>query len=93
MATQLKVQVLGVGEIENGTSRNGGAWHRRTLQIWTGEIAGNHSVYADEDTLKNLMPGNYMVDVSPRAGDRGRVEFVITGITPVTPAQEVRKQS
>jgi len=83
MASQIKVQVLAIGELESG-SRNGRDWNRRTLQIFTGEVAGNHPYYADKEKLQDLQAGFYMIGIAARAGDRGRLEFAIGDMSPVS---------
>ena len=88
MASQQKIQVLAVGDLQTGDRQGGGKWHRKTLQIWTGEVAGNHVFYAEPDVLETLAPGYYMIDVYPRAGARGAIEFTITNISPVGQVKE-----
>ena len=92
MASQQKIKVLGVGETVSGDrTRGGGKWYRKQLQIWTGEVAGNHTVYAEEDVLNQLVPGDYFIDVKPQAGDRGEIEFRIVDLSPVNAPKEQPK--
>lgn len=90
MATQVKLQVLAVGEITSGQSRSGQSWNRRVLQVFVDQIAGNHSVYGEKEALEQLQPGFYMGDLAPRAADRGSVEFALTNLKPATPAQKAQ---
>lgn len=87
MATQIKLQVLAIGELTSGTGRNGNPWHRRTLQIFVDQIAGNHPCYGEKEDLEALQPGLYMADLAPQAADRGSVEFRLSNLKPVVAAK------
>jgi len=87
MAAQVKIQVLVVGEKESGKSRTGSEWFRKTLQVFTGEVAGNIPVFGTEEEVDAItQAGYYMADVVPRAGDRGRLEYVFGKLTPAKQA-------
>ena len=82
--SQIKIQVLAIGELESGKNpRTGNMWYRRTLQAFTGEVVGNLPYYAPEEELTTMQAGDYMVDVAPAPGDRGRLEFRIGKLTAV----------
>jgi hypothetical protein len=81
--SQIKIQVLAIGELETGKGRTGTDWYRRNLQCFTGEVVGQIPYYAEKEELERMQAGSYMVDVTPRAGDRGRLEFAIGKATAV----------
>lgn len=81
--SDLKIQVLAVGQPQSGNN-NGRAWNRVQLQVFAGEIACNHTVYADNvEDLQQYKSGFYMAKLNPRAGQNGRLEFSIGELTPV----------
>lgn len=83
MSSQIKVNILLVGELEKSREGAPRAWLRKTLQVFTGEIAGNIPCYGTEEELNAITTGYAMVEVAPRAADRGRLEFALGKVTPV----------
>ena len=82
--SQIKIQVLAIGQLSTGTSRTGQPWFRRSLECFTGEVVGQIPYYAEKDALENMQAGYYMAELEARAGDRGRLEYVLGKLTPVT---------
>ena len=90
MSAQIKVNILLVGEEETGKNDRGGIWFRRTCQMFTGEVAGNIPVYGTQEELAELKTGPALVEVTPRAGNNGRLEMRLGKVTPTVqskPAQ------
>ena len=85
--SQIKLQVLAIGQLDTGTSRTGQAWFRRSLQCFTGDVVGQIPYYAEKDELEKMQAGYYMAELEGRAGDRGRLEYVLGKLTPVTQAK------
>ena len=71
--------VLNVGDVEKPTGKN---YHVVDLQIFDGDIAGQHRVFGDETELKAIKKGNYLVDVEPRHGDYAAVQYALTNFRP-----------
>lgn len=82
MADSKEIVVLKVGDIESGKSQSGRVWNRRTLQIWTGALAGTHQVYAETpEELQTLTEGKYMAEYIERHNG-SNVELVFGNLTP-----------
>lgn len=73
--SQIKFQVLDIGEIVEGKNSRGDAWYRRELQCFVAKKVGVLPYYADRAVLEKLEAGYYLADLEPSAGDRGRLEF------------------
>lgn len=85
--SQIKLHVLAIGAIDTGLSRSGQPWFRRSLQCFTGDVVGQIPYYAPKDELEIMQAGYYMAELQGRAGDRGRLEYVLGKLTPATPTQ------
>ena len=87
--SQIKLQVLAIGQLESGkrTGQTGGEWNRRQLQCFTGTVVGQIPYYADKDELESMNVGEYLFELDARAGDRGRLEYVLGRATPVNRPQ------
>lgn len=84
----MRVQVLSIGQIEEGDRQgtNAGKWHRRTFQVFepSAQVAGNIQVYAPKEQLEAFnKPGIYEAETRIQPGNRGRLEVVITGLQAV----------
>ena len=87
--SQIKIQVLSIGELQSGKSSgsNPREWFRRSLQCFTGQVVGNIPYYAEKDELEAMNAGEYMFNLEARAGDRGRLEYVLGSAQSVTRPQ------
>ena len=77
---QIKFQVLAIGEYQTGKGRTGTDWHRRSLQVFIGQVAGQIPYYATKEELDALKDGMYTAEVEPTQGDRGAIEFRISKV-------------
>jgi hypothetical protein len=94
MASQLKGQILDIGEKLSGTSRsNGRAWQCRVCEIFVDRKAGNHRIFGTDEELEALSTGYAMFEISPVVGDGGQMEFGITKVTPISQPQAKQTQS
>lgn len=73
--SQIKMQVLAIGELVEGKNSRGETWYRRELQCFVTDKVGVLPYYADRTVLEKLEAGFYTADLQPLAGDRGRLEF------------------
>lgn len=80
--SQIKLQVLAIGELVEGKNSRGDAWYRRELQCFVSDKVGVLPYYADRTVLEKLDAGFYTADLQPSAGDRGRLEFRIGNLLP-----------
>ncbi|HEY0563831.1 MAG TPA: hypothetical protein VGD04_10920 [Methylophilus sp.] len=84
----MRVQVLDIGEMQEGKNARGEPWFRRTFQVFVAEskIAGNIPVYATKEELESYKQGGvYDAATTCRAGANGRIELAINKLTPVKP--------
>ena len=84
----MKVQVLAIGIVKSGKGATGREWHRRTFQVFVidSQVSGNIPVYGELDDLKEYKTGGlYDAATEARAGQNGRIELVITKLTPQKP--------
>lgn len=81
MAASMPLQVLAIGEIQEGSS-NGRDWCRRQFQVFTADqVAGNISVYGEKSELEAFTKlGQYNATVQTVAGNNGRLEVRFTGL-------------
>lgn len=77
------ITVLKTGEV---TKPTGKSYFVVDLQIFDGDIAGQHRVFGEEVDLKAIKTGNYIVDVEPRHGDYAAVGYHLTNFRPATQA-------
>lgn len=83
--SQIKIQVLAIGEIQSGRSTGSSPreWHRRSLQCFTDQVVGQIPYYAEIAELESMQAGFYMADLKPEAGDRGALQFRLGKLSPV----------
>lgn len=92
MSLQLKIQVLAITPIEARTF-SGRKSHSRAFQCFVEGKVAVHTVYANDgdepenvkarQVLTDYQAGYYMADLDLRQGDRGRMEFGISKLTPI----------
>lgn len=92
MSMQIKLQVLAINPIEARTF-SGRKSHSRAFQCFVDGKVAVHTVYANDgdepenvkarEVLINYQAGYYMADLDVRQGDRGRLEFGISKLSPI----------
>ena len=71
-----KILVLATGEIEESPADSKRKWFRSSLQIFDGDLAGQHQVYApDRVTLETLEKGEHLVDIDPVHNNYAAIEY------------------
>ena len=78
-----KIEVLHVGELEESPPTSRTKWHRTTVQLFDGDLAGQQQIYGEKDQLSQLQKGWYLVDVTGRHGDYGRIEYSMSNHRPI----------
>lgn len=79
--TNNPIVVLNTSEVTKPQGKN---YHVVDLQIFDGDIAGQHRVFGEETELKAIKKGNYLVDIEPRHGDYAAVQYTLTNFRPAT---------
>lgn len=85
----MRIQVLSAGEIEEGTRQDQQKWYRRIYQVFdpVGQVAGNIPVYGKKEELEAInQAGIYEAHTRVRAGNNGRLEVAIVGLSAPSPA-------
>lgn len=97
MSMQIKLQVLAITPIE-ARIFSGRKSHSRAFQCFVEGKVAVHTVYANDGEepeniaarkkLTEYEAGYYMADLEIRQGDRARMEFGISKLTPVAVQQK-----
>jgi hypothetical protein len=77
--TEIKIQVLSKPQITYAPKESGKNWARAEMQVWTGLIAGQMTIYADYQKsqkgdysdIETLDKGEYIVDLMEDNGSNG----------------------
>lgn len=84
-----KIVVLKVGDIEESPETSRRKWFRRFLQVFDGDLAGQHAIYAPKkEDLEVLQKGEYLADVESAHGDFANLEYRLTNLRPNKPMQQ-----